>query len=211
MLLGVAVYLFGWWFLWIALLLALWLLLTLLFLEVYEVSLDDEGVCEFHSLLRRRRVRAQQIRSIKGGPRIDPEDSNDVVIRYEGGRVHLEAEDSLDFLLDLVELNPAIKIDTAPGWFQRVLDHAPLEQQQTGDDPIRDLRRVYTRNIRRELRNERVGRFVAFLGWWFFVSFIILCLSPLVLDRPLPFAMAGVIGGAGTSVVWLILKRTRLL
>jgi hypothetical protein len=59
-------------------------LVALLFFDVYEVAVDDEGVCEFRALLRRKRVHVHQIRSIKGGPTDDPEESNDVVIRYEG-------------------------------------------------------------------------------------------------------------------------------
>ena len=82
-----------------------------------EVTLGDDGVCEFRAPLRRSRVRVQQIRSIKG----DGEDA-DFVLRYDGGRVRLEGYDFAGFLLEVVKLNPGIKIDVAGGWLQRALD-----------------------------------------------------------------------------------------
>jgi len=73
---------------------ASWLFLELFF-EVFEATLDDEGVCEFRSLLRRKRIRAHQVRSIAGGPSDDPEDSRDIWIRFDRGRVSLPGEDFL--------------------------------------------------------------------------------------------------------------------
>jgi hypothetical protein len=73
-----------------------------LFFEIFEATLDDHGMCEFRSLLRRKRIRAHQVRSIRGGPNDDPEESSDIVIRYERGRVSLPGDDFLGLVQDLV-------------------------------------------------------------------------------------------------------------
>jgi hypothetical protein len=101
----VAVVLFG---LWPGLILSRW---------PFEVALSDDGVCEFRAPLRRVRVRVQQFKSIKG----DGEDF-DFVLRYKRGSVHLEGEDFASFLLEVVKMNPAVKIDIVEGWLRRALD-----------------------------------------------------------------------------------------
>jgi Flp pilus assembly protein TadB len=109
-----------------------------------------------------------------------------------------------------VALNPAIKIDLADGWFGRMLDKTPSHYEHTpSDDPIRDLRRSYTKDIQREQRIEGIGRFVVFLFFWFIVSFVIVCLSPLVLARPLAVPLAAVIGGVAACLLWL-LRRSKV-
>jgi hypothetical protein len=50
---------------------ASWLFLGIFF-ETFEATIDEEGVCEFRSLLRRKQIRAHQVRSIRGGPSDDP-------------------------------------------------------------------------------------------------------------------------------------------
>ena len=67
---------------------ASWLFLDLFF-ETFEATIDDEGVCEFRSLLRRKQIRAHQVRSTRGGPSDDPEESRDIFVRYNRGRVSL--------------------------------------------------------------------------------------------------------------------------
>jgi hypothetical protein len=81
---------------------------------VYEVTVTEDGTCEFRSVLRRRRVRAQQIISIST-------DEEAIYIRYPGGKVHMwETRDFDDLLRRLVELNPAIELR---GWVgERVRD-----------------------------------------------------------------------------------------
>jgi len=191
-----------------AVLIALWPVSLLIFFEIFEATLDDEGVCEFRAPLRRKRVRVHQIRSINGGPSNDPEESDDVVIRYEGGRVRLAGEAFLGLLLDLVELNPSIKIDAGDGWFRRVLENTPQHvNQAAGDDPIRELRRSYDETIRREQRSKRLERIALFLFCWFFLSFMSLGLSPLVVSRPIPIPLAALIGGLAACVTWLVVSK----
>ena len=79
----------------------------------YDATLSDEGVCEFRSLLRRRRVRVPQIRSIKS-------DEDYIYIRYDRGKVHvLTVSDVKDLLIRLLELNPAIELDD---WLRHELE-----------------------------------------------------------------------------------------
>jgi hypothetical protein len=187
------------------------LLFLELFFEVFEATLDDEGVCEFRSLLRRKRIRAHQVRSIAGGPSDDPEDSTNIRIRFDRGRVSLPGEDFLGLVQDLLALNPAVKLDLADGWFRRMVDSSASEDDEpiSSDDPIRDLRRSYTKSIKREERIERIGRFVAFLSFWFLISFVSLCLSPLVLEKPIGVRLAAAIGAVAASVLWL-LRRSKV-
>jgi hypothetical protein len=96
---------------------ASWLFLGIFF-ETFEATIDEEGVCEFRSLLRRKQIRAHQVRSIRGGPSDDPEESNDIFIRYDRGRVSLPGEDFVGLVQDLLALNPEIKLDLADGWFR---------------------------------------------------------------------------------------------
>jgi hypothetical protein len=170
-----------------------------LFSEVFEATFDDEGVCEFRSLLRRKRVRAHQVRSIAGGPSDDPEEGCVIRIRYDGGSVSLPGEDFLGLVGDILRLNPAVKLD---GWFRLRVEPSPSDYDEhiSSDDPIRDLRRSYAKNLRRE----RIGRAVDFLGFWFLASFVILCLSPLVLAKPLALPLAAGIGGVAVCAVWLL-------
>ena len=184
---------------------ASWLFLDLFF-KTFEATIDDEGICEFRSLLRRKQMRAHQVRSIRGGPSDDPEESNDIVIRYDRGRVCLPGEDFVGLVQDLLALNPEIKLDLAEGWFRRMVDPSPFSDEHVAsDDPIGDLRRSYTKNLQRE----RIGRVVAVLGYWFLVSFVLLCLSPLVLAKPLAVPLAAGIGGVVICVL-LVLGRSKI-
>jgi hypothetical protein len=79
----------------------------------YDVTLSDEGVCEFRSLLRRRRVRVQQIRSISS-------DEDYIYIRHDRGKVHvLTVRDVKDLLIRLLEQNPAIQLED---WLRHELE-----------------------------------------------------------------------------------------
>jgi hypothetical protein len=188
---------------------ASWLFLELFF-ETIEASIDDGGACEFRSLLRRKKIRAHQIHSIRGGPSDDPEESNDIFIRYDRGRVSLPGEDFVGLVQDLLALNPEIKLDLADGWFRRMVDRSPSSDEHvTSDDPIGDLRRSYTKNLQREQLLERIGRVVAVLGFWFLLSFVILCLSPLVLAKPLALPLAAFVGGVAICVL-LVLRRSKI-
>jgi hypothetical protein len=188
---------------------ASWLFLALFF-ETFEATIDDRGVCEFRSLLRRKKIRAHQIHSIRGGPSDDPEESNDILIRYDGGRVSLPGEDFVSLVQDLLALNPEIKLDLADGRFRRMVDPSPSSDEHvSSDDPIGDLRRSYTKNLQREQLLERIGRVVAVLGFWFLLSFVILCLSPLVLAKPLALPLAAGIGGVAISLL-LVLRRSKV-
>jgi hypothetical protein len=76
----------------------------------YEFWLSDDGTCEFRSLLRRKRVRAQQIVSLE----LDEGTTN---VRYQGGKLHLlETDDFADFVARLKELNPGVVIDGPERW-----------------------------------------------------------------------------------------------
>lgn len=133
------------------------------FFEIFEATLDDQGVCEFRSLLRRKRMRADQVRSINGGPSDDPKDNSDIVIRYERGRVSLPGDDFLGLVQDLVAFNPAIKIDLAEGWFGRMLDLTPSNHDHTAsDDPISELQRSYTKTLTGSGGSSRSAGFSAF-------------------------------------------------
>jgi hypothetical protein len=186
-------------------LVASWLFLGIFF-ETFEAAIDEEGVCEFRSLLRRKKIRAHQVRSIRGGPSDDPEESNDIFIRYDRGRVCLPGEDFVGLVQDLLALNPEIKLDLADGWFRRMVDRSPSsDEHRVSDDPIGDLRRSYTKNLQRE----RIGRVVAVISYWFLLSFTILCLSPLVLTKPLALPLAVSIGGVASCVL-LVLRRSKI-
>ena len=149
--------------------------------EVFEATFDDEGVCEFRSLLGRKRVRAHQVRSIAGGPSDDPEEGCDIRIRYDGGSVSLPGEDFLGLVGDILTLNPAVKLD---GWFRLRVEPSPSDRDQ---------------------RIERIAHVVAFLGLWFFLSGVILEFSPLVLAKPLALPLAaGIGGGVAVCAVWLL-------
>jgi hypothetical protein len=72
----------------------------------YEVSVEPDGGFEVRSALHRRRIRAQQVRSIGW------DDEGRMRLSYGGGRVHLPANDECkDIAFHLAALNPAIEID----------------------------------------------------------------------------------------------------
>ena len=72
----------------------------------YEVRVEPDGDFEVRSALRRRRIRAQQVSSIAW------DDEGNMRLRYDGGRVHLPANDECkDIAFHLAALNPAIEID----------------------------------------------------------------------------------------------------
>jgi uncharacterized protein (DUF58 family) len=108
----------------VALLIALAPALQLAWSISYEVTLSDDGECEFHSLLRRRRVRVPQIKSISS-------DEDDVYIRHDHGKVHLVGvADFKDLLVRLVELNPAIDVE---GWLRHALEEVPSATRASRD------------------------------------------------------------------------------
>jgi hypothetical protein len=75
----------------------------------YRIELFDDGWCEFRSLLRRRRLHAQQIVSVQ-----QDEDEDFVRLRYRGGKVRIAEPDGFDdFLSRLRQLNPAVQVDFA--------------------------------------------------------------------------------------------------
>jgi hypothetical protein len=92
---------------------ASWLFLGIFF-ETFEATIDEEGVCEFRSLLRRKQIRAHQVRSISGGPSDDPEESNDIFIRYDRGRVSLPGEDFVGLVQDLLALGRTFFASAVP-------------------------------------------------------------------------------------------------
>ena len=72
-----------------------------------EVTLRDDGGCEFRSVVRTRRVRAQRITSIRG-------DEESIYFRYDRGKIHMWEPDDFDDLLSrLLVLNPGIELK---GW-----------------------------------------------------------------------------------------------
>jgi len=72
----------------------------------YKITMTDDGECEFQSLLRRRRVRAQQIRSIEW------DDDGKITIRHDRGKVKILADRGfVDPLKRLFQLNPSIEAD----------------------------------------------------------------------------------------------------
>ena len=70
----------------------------------------------------------------------------------------------------------------------------------SSNNPIEDLRRSYTRNLQRE----RIGDVVAFLGFWFLFSFVILFLSPLFLRKALALPLAAALGSLAVCILWLL-------
>jgi uncharacterized protein (DUF58 family) len=90
----------------------------------FEVTLNDDGVCEFRSLRRRRLVRVQQIRSISS-------DEDDIYIRHDRGKVHMvAASDFKHLLIRLLELNPAIEVE---GWLRHALEEVASPTRATGN------------------------------------------------------------------------------
>ena len=77
-----------------------------------EVSVSEDGTCEFRSPLRRRTVRAQGI------TKVTSEDGT-ATLHYDGGRIRIPtgAADFDDFIGHVVELNPAVEL---PRWAWRV-------------------------------------------------------------------------------------------
>jgi hypothetical protein len=144
--------------------------------EPFEVALGDDGVCEFRAPLRRKRVRVQQIKSIRG----DDEEQFEFVIRYEGGRVHLEGYDFVGLLIELVNINPAIKVDIGEGWLQRLLydgrahPGGPVLEGYvgSGDDWVRQFRESASKNRRRQDWVDRIGYSLLILFIWFWFSFM---------------------------------------
>jgi len=93
-------------------LIALWPVVWVTLVVTFEATLDEHGTCEFRALLRRRRVRVEQMRWIKGGGP-DEDATDDFVIRYDGGRVRLDGDAFLSLVLDVIRLNRAITLKGA--------------------------------------------------------------------------------------------------
>ena len=72
----------------------------------YRISLTEEGQCEFRSILRERHVLVQDITAI------DWDEEDIYIVRRGGKKVRLLADRAFkDFLVRLLELNPAIETD----------------------------------------------------------------------------------------------------
>ena len=73
----------------------------------YKARLDADGAIELRSVLRRRRLRAAQIREIEW-------DEEYIYLRYDGRKVSVLADENFrDLLARVLELKPLIKIDGA--------------------------------------------------------------------------------------------------
>jgi hypothetical protein len=85
-------------------------LLPLAYFFVFtEVTLADDGGCEFRSAIRTRRIRAQRMTAIRG-------DEESVYFHHDRGKIHMwEPADFDDLLSRLLALNPAIELK---GWVQ---------------------------------------------------------------------------------------------
>jgi hypothetical protein len=71
----------------------------------YKATLSELGELEFRSVLRRQRLRAQQIRELRW-------DEDDIYLIHDSGKVHISANKGFkDLLARVLELNPAIKVD----------------------------------------------------------------------------------------------------
>ena len=88
----------------------------------YVIRLDDDGVCEFRSLLRRRRIPARQITALT-------DDEEKVYVHHTDGRVRMfyEMQELPDFLGRLRALNSAIRFE---GW---VADQARVRSGSGGN------------------------------------------------------------------------------
>jgi hypothetical protein len=76
----------------------------------YEVTVSDDGACEFRAAFRVKRVRAQQITRLEN-------DEGCVFIHHQRGKVQIcELRDFDEFLARLVELNPTLEL---PDWAQQ--------------------------------------------------------------------------------------------
>ena len=76
----------------------------------YELTLHEDGTCEFRSLLRRKRVRASSIVSVEL-------DDDMTIVRHHGGRLHLlEPDDFSDFLARLHRLSPGLDVRGPERW-----------------------------------------------------------------------------------------------
>jgi hypothetical protein len=93
-------------------------LIPLGFLFVFtQVTLADEGSCEFRSVARRRRIRAQRITAIST-------DEAAIYVHHDRGKIHMWETDNFDDLLSrLLELNPAIELR---GWVRQEHDATAL-------------------------------------------------------------------------------------
>ena len=87
---------------------------------VFEVTLADDGDCEFRSVVRRRRIRAQRVTAIRG-------DEDSIYVHHDHGKVHmLEPADFDDLVSRLLALNPAIELK---GWVR--LKHDAIAKART--------------------------------------------------------------------------------
>jgi hypothetical protein len=83
----------------------------------FDVTLSDEGTCEFRSVLRRRRVLVHEIRSITSD-----DDAEYLYIGHDRGRIYAVCDEAFKpLLIRLVELNPRIELED---WLRREVDEA---------------------------------------------------------------------------------------
>jgi hypothetical protein len=83
----------------------------------FDVTLSDDGTCEFRSLLSRRRVLVDEIRSITSD-----DDGEYIYIRHDRGKIYVVCDEAFKALLiQLVELNPLIELED---WLRGEVDEA---------------------------------------------------------------------------------------
>ena len=70
----------------------------------FEVTLADNGDCEFRSVVRRRRIRAQRITAISA-------DEGVILVHHDRGKIQMwETADFDGFLSRLLVLNPSLDL-----------------------------------------------------------------------------------------------------
>jgi hypothetical protein len=70
----------------------------------YKVTVSDDGMCSFRSLLRERRLRVDQIKEIDW-------DDDYMIVRHDSGKARVLLDPAFKpFLVRLLELNPMITV-----------------------------------------------------------------------------------------------------
>jgi len=70
----------------------------------YKVTVSDDGMCSFRSLLRERRLRVDQIKEIDW-------DDDYMIVRHDSGKARVLLDPAFKpFLVRLLELNPMIMV-----------------------------------------------------------------------------------------------------
>ncbi len=86
----------------------------------YSVTVSDDGVCSFRSLLRERRLRVDRIKEIDW-------DEDSMIIRHDSGKARVLLDPVFKpFVVRLLELNPMIKV---PDDLRSSLDDRGAEEE----------------------------------------------------------------------------------